>query len=82
MNNCLDVVLGNQDKIISDIHNDEEGWAGFCISNTDCPIGEVFETDAKTDIELNAFVRIVSTKVESLDALIAAIEKAKTFLPK
>jgi len=80
----LDVIetieLGHGDKIVTDIHNKDEGWAGFAISDGECEVGEAFETDAKTDIEMGAKFRIITKNPKSLDVIIAACERAKSYI--
>ena len=75
-----EIQLGNADTLISDINNEAEGWAGVCFSEHDCEVGEEFKTDAKTDNELGAFFRIISTNPKSLDVLIEALQRAKVFI--
>ncbi len=74
-----DIELGFGNKIISDIHNHEEGWAGFCVSHGNCPVGEEIYA-GKTDIELGAFLRIRTSNPDSLDVIIEACERAKSSL--
>ena len=81
--NLFDIELGNGDKIISDLYNEKAGWGGFCISNGKCSVGEIIETGAETDNDLEAFLRIRTTNPESLDVIIAACERAKArMIPK
>ena len=74
------VTLGRGDTMISVIH--AEDFAGMCFHKQNLPIGQ--ETDehrGKTDEDIGAFLRIITTDARSLDVLITACERAKAFLP-
>ena len=76
----ITIELGNADHVITDVLLEDEGLAGIAFTLQQCPIGEEFETEAKTDIEMHSYLRIISSKPESLDVIIAACERAKARL--
>lgn len=78
--NMQTIELGKGEHVISDIHNDDENWAGFSITLAKCAVGQIYDTDATTDIELGAFFRIITTNPASLDVIISACTRAKAFL--
>jgi len=68
------IELGNGDKIVTDIYNSKEKWAGFCISDYDSKLCEVINAD-------NDF-KLIASNVQSLDSVIAACERAKIQLER
>ncbi|OED34088.1 hypothetical protein AB832_08275 [Flavobacteriaceae bacterium (ex Bugula neritina AB1)] len=68
------IELGNGDKVVTDIHNSKQKWAGFCISDYDSKLCEVINAD-------NDF-KLIATNTQSLDSIIAACERAKIQLEK
>lgn len=74
------IQLGHGDKLVTDTHNTDEKWAGFCISDGKCPVGETIDTGCKIDSELNPEIRIITKVPKSLDMIIAACERAKSHL--
>ncbi len=71
------IELGYGDKLVTDIHNLEEKWAGFCISDGVCPVGETIDTGCKEDYELDPEIRIITKNPKSLDAIIKSCIRAK-----
>jgi hypothetical protein len=76
----MQIELGHGDKLVTDTHNFEEGWAGFCISDGDCAVGETIDMRVETDLELKPELRIITKNPKSLDVIIAACERAKKYL--
>ena len=72
-----EIELGSGDVIISDIHNVKDKWAGVAFSQGECKVGEYVENGGKTDIEIGAYFRIISTNPKSLDVLINALWRAR-----
>ena len=76
------IVLGKGDVRIVDIA-DEDGMfcgVGFAFDIEPVKIGEYIsneEKESQTDIENGVAFRIVSTKVESIDVVIEALQTAK-----
>ena len=77
-----DVILGVGKTIITDIANEDEGWAGIAISLYEAKTGEWVNFGAETDSDLGSRVRITSKNPESFDVVIAALERAKASLPQ
>jgi len=74
----LNIILGYGDKLVSNIHDDENGeWVGIAISDGDCPVGDFADIEAKTVNELKPLVVIKTANMASLDVIIAACERAK-----
>lgn len=74
------IELGHGDTLITDIFNKDEGWAGICLSDGRCEVGEFADTDAKTDEELGAYLRIITSNQRSLEVIIEACKRAITHL--
>lgn len=72
----VEVVLGHGDKLVRDVSNSDDGWAGFCISHGECQVGHKIKA-GETDNDLGAFLRIRTHNPDSLDVIIAACERAK-----
>ncbi len=75
----IEVELGKGDKLVSDIHNKEEGWGGIVIHYGSAEVGEIVDTGAEIDEELDVICRIITGNPKSLDVIIAACERAKTY---
>jgi hypothetical protein len=76
----MDIKLGDGNKLVTSIHNYDEKWAGFCVSDSNfnnLNIGEITETEAKTDNDLNAFMRIRTANPASLNVIIDICQQAK-----
>lgn len=76
----LDILLGQGDKIITDIHGD--GWSGIAVSAGEAEIGEFIDTGAKKVGDLDPLVTIVADNLKSLNVIIEACERAKEHLIK
>jgi hypothetical protein len=72
----ITIELGNSDHTITDVLF-PDGSAGIAFTIQDCEIGKEFNSDAKTDIDMHSYFRIVSSESASLDVIIAACERAK-----
>ena len=75
-----DIEMGHGNLVISDIHNADEGWVGVAFTDDNCPVGEYFDTDAETDNEMGAFMRIRTSNRKSIQVLIYALLRADEIL--
>ncbi len=75
-----DVILGDGKTIVTDVTNTSEGWAGIVFSEHPAKTGEWVKVRANTDEDFGPRVRIISDRIESLDVVISALERAKKAL--
>lgn len=79
----LDIELGRGAILVSTIVNRDLGWAGICFSDAVIPVevGEILEVpDGTTDNSLDAFARIITNNVASLDVVIESLIRARVQL--
>ena len=73
-----DVVLGDGKTAVSSISNEDEKWAGICLSAGGNGVGvSLPENIGKEDLDLDPFLRLICTSEASIDVLIEELQNAK-----